>query len=138
LVLAANGIILGVGKKKKNQEAISVTMFIPGIYQLKNKKILKGTILLGSFIGSLAGALSYNKRGNNWYEKYLNSTKVDDIIMFRQQTEKCLKRRNFCIGGMFFVWLLHILDLKFFKSGKGGIKGDFGQNKINLGFYYTF
>ena len=113
-------------------------MFIPGIQQLKSKKYVKGSLLLGSFIGSVAGAVVYNKKGSDWYDKYSNSTNVEDIILFRQETEKSLKKRNLFIVGIFSVWLVHIIDLKFFKSGKGGVKGEVGKNKINIGFYYSF
>ncbi len=123
------------GKKTKK---VSILMFIPGVQQLKSKKYVTGSLLLGSFIGSVAGAVVYNKKGSNWYDKYSNSTNVEEIILFRQTTEKNLKKRNLFIAGIFSIWLVHIIDLKFFKSGKGGVKGEVGKNKINIGFYYSF
>jgi hypothetical protein len=123
---------------EKKTKKVSILMFIPGLQQLKSKKYVKGSLLLGSFIGSVAGAFAYNKKGSDWYDKYLNSTNVEEIILFRQKTEKNLKKRNLFIAGIFSVWLVHIIDLKFFKSGKGGVKGEMGKNKFNISFYYSF
>ena len=125
-------------KKKSKEKKASILMFIPGIQQLKSKKYVKGSLLLGSFIASVAGAVTYNKKGSDWYDKYSNSTDVQEIILFRHKTEKSLKKRNLFIAGIFSVWLVHIIDLKFFKSGKGGVKGEMGKYKINIGFYYSF
>ncbi|MGD2087909.1 MAG: hypothetical protein PVH61_17155 [Candidatus Aminicenantes bacterium] len=123
---------------KKKPKTVSITMFIPGIHQLASGKYVKGTILLGSFLSCITGAVIHNKKGNDWYEKYINSTNVEEIILFRQKTEKSLKKRNLFMVGIFSVWILHILDLKFFKSKKGGVKGEVGKNSFNIGFYYTF
>ena len=127
------------GKKNKEEKGktVSISMFIPGIQQLKSGKYVKGTIFLVSFIGTVAGTFAYNKKGNDWYEKYQNSTDVDDIIRFREETEKSFKKRNLFIAGIFTVWLVHVIDLKFFNK-KGGVKGEVGKNSINIGFYYCF
>ena len=132
------------GSGETKSRVISISMLIPGVEQFKNKHYVKGTILLGAFAGSIAGAISYNHKGIQWYDKYRESMNVEDIVMFRQETEKNLKRRNYFIAGIFSVWLIHIIDLKFFKPDKtdnnkgGGITGFVGQNEINLGFYYSF
>lgn len=123
------------GKKPKT---ISIAKFIPGIEQFKTKQYVKGTLLLGSLIGTAAAAFSYNKKGNDWYDKYRNSSNVEEIVLFRQNAEKKFKKRNLFITGILSVWLLHILDLKFFKSGKGGIKSRVSHNEINIGIYYRF
>ena len=124
--------------EKKKPKSVSITMFIPGVHQLKSGKYLKGTILLGSFAGCITGAVINNNKGNNWYDKYINSTNVEEITQFRQKTEKSLKTRNWFIVGILSIWALHIIDLKFFKSKKGGVKGEVGKNSFNIGFYYTF
>ena len=124
--------------KETKKKTISITKFIPGIEQLKSKQYVKGTLLLGSFIGTAAAALTYNKKGNDWYDKYRASTNVEDIILFRHNTEKNLKKRNLFIAGIFSVWLVHVIDLKFFKSKKGSIHAQVNQNEINIGFHYCF
>jgi hypothetical protein len=123
---------------KKPARTVSIVKFIPGLYQLKKGKYFKGTLLLGSFVGTLTGTFIYNKKGNDWYDKYQNSTNVEDIVLFRQHTEKSFKRRNLCIVGIFSVWLIHVLDLKFFKTEKAGISGNIGKKKFNFGIYYAF
>jgi hypothetical protein len=123
--------------EKEKPKAISITMLIPGIHQLKSKKYAKGTILLGSFIGCITGAVIQNNKGNDWYRKYKESTNVEEIVLLRQSTEKSLKKRNFFIVGILSVWVLHIIDLKFFKTKKGGVKGEVGKNSFNIGFYYS-
>jgi hypothetical protein len=123
---------------KKKPKTVSITMFIPGLHQLASGKYVKGTILLGSFLSCITGAVIHNNKGNDWYEKYINSTNVEEISLFRQKTGKSLKKRNLFIVGVLSVWALHIIDLKFFKSKKGGVKGEVGKNSFNIGFYYTF
>ncbi len=126
------------GKKEKKTKAIPLTMFIPGIQQMKNKQYAKGSLLLASFAGCIAGAVIHNNKGNDWYRQYQNSTNVDEIILLRQKTGNSFRKRNLFFVGIFSVWAIHVIDLKFFKSGKGGVKGEVGKNSIHFGFYYTF
>jgi hypothetical protein len=125
-------------EKKPGEKTTAVTMFIPGIRQLQTGKYVKGTLFLCSFIGTAAGAFIYNKKGSDWYEKYRDSTNVDEITRFRAETEKSFKKRNLFMVGIFTVWLAHIIDLEFFKSKKTGVKGEVGKNSVNIGFYYCF
>ena len=124
--------------QEKKAKALSITMFIPGIHQLKSGRYFKGTLLLGSFAGGIAGAVINNNKGNDRYRQYLGSTNVEEIIRLREQTEKSFKKRNLFMIGIAGVWLAHIIDLKFFKSKKGGVKGEVGKNSIHFGFYYSF
>jgi hypothetical protein len=124
--------------QEKKAKAVSIAMFIPGIYQLKSGRYLKGTLLLGSFAGCIAGTAINNNKGNDRYEQYLRSTNAEEIVQLREQTEKSFKKRNLFMIGIAAVWLAHIVDLKFFKSKKGGVKGEMGKNSIHLGFYYSF
>jgi hypothetical protein len=123
---------------KEKSKAVSIAMFIPGLQQLESRRYIKGALLLGFFAGCIAGAVIHNSKGNNWYEKYRTSTDVDEIIMFRQNTESSFKKRNLFMVGVLTVWLAHIVDLKFFKSKNGGVKGEAGKNSFNVHFYYAF
>lgn len=125
-------------KKKEKGKKIPLSMFIPGVHQIKTKQYLKGGLLLGAFAGSISGTVIYNNKGNNGYDKYQNSNNVEDIIRFRNETEQSYKTRNLFIAGIFSVWLIHIIDLKFFNSPKSGITGGVGKNSIRVGFYHTF
>lgn len=125
-------------KNKKKTKAIPLSMFIPGLHQLKNKQYAKGSLLLASFAGCIAGAVINNNNGNDWYRQYQSSTNVEEVILLREHTEKSFKKRNLFFAGILSVWAIHVIDLKFFKKGKGGVKGEVGKNSINLGFYYSF
>ena len=123
---------------EKKVKTISLAMVIPGIQQIKNKQYFKGSLFLAAFVGTAAAAFYYNKKGNDWYAKYLASTNVEEIVLSRKNTETNLKKRNLFLVGVFSVWLLHIIDLKFFKPGKSGVKSTVGKNEIDIGVYYTF
>ena len=125
-------------EEPKEKQGISIIKFIPGVYQIKSGKYLKGGILLSAFTAAVIGAFIENKRGNDLYKKYMDSTDVEEVVSLRKQTEKKFKNRNYYFAGAFGIWLLHLLDLKFFKNKKGGIKGDVTKKNISIGFYYTF
>jgi hypothetical protein len=124
--------------KKKEAKPVPLTLFIPGIQQLNARQYLKGGLLLAAFAGSAAGAFIYNNKGNDLYNRYQDSTDVEEITSLRKQTERSFKKRNLFIIGIFSVWALHIIDLKFFKSPKASVKGEVGENNINIGIYYRF
>lgn len=123
---------------KKKPKKIPLSLVIPGIHQMKDRSYAKGFLLLGSFIGATAGAIVYNKKGGDWYDKYSASTDVEAIVEFRRQTEDSYEKRNLFLAGIATVFLAHVIDLKFFKKGKGGVKGEAGKNNISIGVYYTF
>lgn len=127
-------------KKEEPQPggAVSIVKFIPGVYQLKSKKFAKGGILFCAFSAAIVGAVIENKRGNDLYEKYLASEDPGEVMALRKQTEKKFKNRNYYIAGTLGIWLLHLLDLKFFNKKKGGIKGEVTKKSMHIGFYYTF
>jgi hypothetical protein len=125
-------------EEPKEKQAVSIIKFIPGAQQIKSGKYLKGGILLSAFTAAVIGVIIENKRGNDLYEKYMESTDVKEIVSLRKQTEKKFKNRNYYIAGIFGIWLLHLLDLKFFKNKKGGIKSEVTKKNISIGLYYTF
>jgi hypothetical protein len=125
-------------EKKKSDGTVSILKFIPGLPQLKEGKYLKGTLLLSSFITVVTGSILYNNQGNKSYNAYQKSTDVAEILLLRDETEKSFRKRNFCIVGIFSIFVVHILDLKFFKSKKAGVSGNIGKNTIDIGFYYRF
>jgi len=125
-------------QKKDKKKAASFVKFIPGIPQLKSKKYVKGTLLLSLFIGFAAGSFVYNSNGNKWYDKYQGSVNVEEIVLFRSKAERSFKNRNLCLIGIASVWLFHILDLKFTKSGNAGLRGDIDQKGFDIGFYFSF
>jgi hypothetical protein len=125
-------------KKETREKTVSIVKFIPGLYQVSSGKYFKGVLLLGTFVGAVTGTVVYNSKGNDSYRQYQQSTNVEDIVLFRQQTQDSFKKRNLFIAGIFSVFVLHIIDLKFSKSGKTGVKGDIRKDRIDIGFYYSF
>lgn len=125
-------------KKESRDNTISILKFLPGLHQLKSRKYVKGVLLLGSFAGAVTGAILYNNKGNDWYDKYRQSTNIEEITQFRKHTEESFKKRNLCVIGMVSVFILHIIDLKFSKSGKTGVKSDINKGRIGIGFYFKF
>jgi hypothetical protein len=143
MVLLVGGGLFPVeeaGESEKGQEKpAAVIKVIPGAFQLKSGKIVKGTLLLGLFAAAAAGAVVENNRGNAAYRQYVDSTDVAEIVRLRQETEDHFKRRNYYIGGLIGVWLVHLLDLKFSRGKKkGGIQSDVSKDSFSVGFYYSF
>lgn len=137
LIFFISGLTPAEQNQQKKSSGIPLVQFIPGITQLKHKKIIKGGVLLGAFVTSIAGAVIENNQGNDYYDLYLKSTVVDDIVDLRKKAENSYRWRNYFIAGIFTVWVIHLLDLKFSKK-KGGLKGEFKNNSIRFGLYYSF
>lgn len=119
-------------------KGVSVVKFIPGLPQLISGKALKGSILLGACLATVAGVVVENQRGNDYYEQYLASIDVDEVIDLRAKAEKSFQSRNYFIIGMVSVWILHFLDLKFLKNKKGEVKGEVKNSRLCIGIYFTF
>lgn len=126
--------------KQENEQVrmIPVAKFIPGIDQLFSGKTLKGGVLLSACLATVAGAIIENRCGNRYYEQYLESTDVDEIVELRKKAEGSFHNRNYCILGICTVWLVHVLDMKLFKAKKGVIKGEAKDHSVAVGFYYFF
>lgn len=137
-IFCVSNLFPGLQKFEQKGKKIDVIKFIPGIYQIKSGKILKGGVLLSSFIATIVGAILSNKKGTDYYEQYQNSTNVKEIIYLRERAEKKYKGRNYFIAGLFSVCLIHFIDMKFFNKKKGVIKSEIAKNSINIGFYYFF
>ena len=132
------GFLFGEKNNKKISKGIPVVKFIPGVYQIKSGKILKGGILLGACLTTIVGAILENNKGYDYYEQYLESVDVEEIIKLRKKSENSFKNRNYYLIGLFSVWAIHLIDLKFSKKKKGGLKGEIKNNSIHIGLYYSF
>lgn len=137
LVFFISGLTLSEQNGQKKSKGIPVAEFLPGIHQIKNRKLIKGCLLLGTFLTAIAGAVIENNRGNDFYDQYLNSVVVEDIVEFRKKAENSYRLRNYFMAGILAVWVIHLLDMKFFKK-KGGIKGEIKNNSIHFGLYFSF
>jgi len=95
-------------------------------------------MLLGACLATVAGAIVENQRGNDYYDQYLASIDVDEVIDLRARAEKSFRSRNYFIIGMVSVWVLHFLDLRFLKNKKGKVKGEVKNSCLCIGIYYSF
>lgn len=123
--------------KNKTDNKVSIVKIIPGVFQLKQNKLLKGGMFLSSFIAGISGIIINNNKGNSYYNQYLLSTETEEIVELRRKTEDKFKSRNLFIIGTSVVFLLHLFDLKF-SRGKSGVKSEIKNNSINFGIYYHF
>ena len=137
ILLLGGSWLTGEGETQLSK-GVSVVEFIPGLPQLISGKVLKGSLILGACLTTIAGTIWANQKGNDYYNQYLVSTDVEEVIELRAKAEKSYRSRNYFIIGMVSVWVLHLLDLKFFKNKKGGVKGEVKNNSLYFGFYYSF
>ena len=137
ILLLGGSWLTGEGETQLSK-GVSVVEFIPGLPQLISGKVLKGSLILGACLTTIAGTIWANQKGNDYYDQYLLSTDVEEVIELRAKAEKSYRNRNYFIIGMVSVWVLHLLDLKFFKNKKGGVKGEVKNNSLYFGFYYSF
>jgi len=124
--------------EKKNSSEISFTYIIPGLGQIKRGYYIKGGLLFTSFVSAITGAIIENRKGNDYYNIYINSTDLNEIINSRINSENHFKKRNYYIIGGFSVWIVNLIDLRFFSKKNKGIKGEIKKNYISFGFYYIF
>jgi hypothetical protein len=137
LIFFISGLIPAEQDQKKKNSDIRLVQFIPGISQLKNGKTIKGGFLLGAFLTTIGGAIISNNKGNDYYEQYLDSVIIEDIVDLRKMAENHYRLRNYFMAGIFAVWVIHLLDIKFFKK-RGGIKGEIKNHGVHFGLYVSF
>ena len=124
-------------EKESFDSKLPITYVVPGIEQIKRGYYLKGIILFSSFSSCIGEAIINNNKGNDYYEKYLNSKIVDEIVLLREKTEQSFRRRNYFLIGAFSIWIFNLIDLQFFSREKG-VKGELSKNGFSISFYYTF
>ncbi len=129
--------VFSEGKAEAKDGKIPFSYIIPGVEQIKRGYYFKGILFLSGFSICLTEAYLKNREGNSFYDRYLKSKVIGEIISLREKTEESFKKRNYYLVGAFSVWILHILDLQFFDKKKG-IKGEVHKDSFSIGFYYYF
>ncbi|MCK4835665.1 MAG: hypothetical protein KAT17_03475 [Candidatus Aminicenantes bacterium] len=137
-ILITNSFLAGEADSDPLKKGLPVIKFIPGLVQMTSGKIIKGGVLLGACLTTIVGAIIENNRGYDYYEQYLESSDVDEVVALREKSEKSFRMRNYFIIGMVSVWVIHALDLKIFKKKKGGLKSEIKNDCIYIGLYYCF
>lgn len=117
---------------------IPVDRVIPGWVQLSSGKPVKGILLLGGFLGTIAGAAIQNHRGNLAYDRYLECRDATQIGTLRRETERHFKSRNLFVLGIAAITVIHFLDLTFSKKSNASIQGKLARGGIHLDCRLTF
>lgn len=138
LVLLITTVLAGEVDPDPLKKGIPLIRFIPGLVQLTSGKIIKGGVLMGTWITTIIGAIIENNRGYDYYDQYLDATAVDEVVRLRKKSEKSFKNRNYFLIGTVSILLIHALDLKLFKKKKGGLNGEIKNDGISVGLYYCF
>jgi len=139
--LLAGLILFGVslrGAQDARQPPVSFLRFIPGIEQMAQRRPVTGILLITAFTAAIAGTVVQNKRGYDFYDRYLESVDPIEIVQLRRDAEHCFKTRNWFIAGIFLVCAVHLVDLKIFDKKKGKIKGEIKGSGFGLGLVVTF
>ncbi len=137
MIMFINLSIYPAEKSSPPSKSISLLRLIPGIPQLKDKKIVKGSLFLASFLYGIYSAVHHHNKGNQLYDKYMASQDVNEIVMFREQTERRFKKRNYFLIGAGALFFLHLIDLKFSKK-RGGVRGEIKNSTLRVSLYYSF
>ena len=129
--------------KDRSFDALQKSLLIPGWGQFAEKKYLKGAVFLSAEIYCLYKIFENNHRGNENYLLYKEAGNVDDVLKYRELTEKYDRRRNAFILGAIGIWAVNLIDIYVIVKNKKNKDKNFkiqlesGENKI-LGFSFTF
>jgi len=101
---------------KKNNEDKKITslkksLLFPGWGQLAEKRYFEGIIFATSELFCLYQIYSFNRKANYYYKKYKIATNVQDVLLYRERTEKYDKLRNKYILGAAGIWVLNLVDI---------------------------
>jgi hypothetical protein len=144
--------LYGFAQEKESNERIPVdkkfgslqkSLLIPGWGQISEKKYLEGVLFLTGEIFSFYKILSYNHKGNYYYDKYKKADNVSDAIKYRDLTETYDTKRNKFLLAAASVWVINLIDTYIIvknKERKGKIvslKLEHNENK-SLSFTISF
>ena len=128
--------------KDRSFDALQKSLLIPGWGQFAEKKYLNGAVFLSAEIYCLYKIFENNHRGNENYLLYKEAGNVDDVLIYRELTEKYDRRRNVFILGAIGIWAVNLIDIYVIVKNKKNKDKNFkiqlesGENKI-LGFTFT-
>jgi hypothetical protein len=84
---------------------------LPGWGQFSEERYLEGVLVLAAEAFSLYEILSYNHKGNWYYERYKQADDREDAVRYRGLTEKYDRRRNAFILAAAGIWALNLVDI---------------------------
>jgi hypothetical protein len=124
-------------------DALQKSLLIPGWGQFAEKRYLEGAVFLSAEIFCLIKIFENNHRGNENYSLYKTAGNVEDVLKYRDLTEKYDRNRNAFILGAVGIWAVNLIDIYVIVKNKKNKDKNFkiqlesGENKT-LGFTLTF
>lgn len=120
---------------------LELSLLFPGMGQIKEKKYLKGALLITSELYTIYKIIYNNGKGNSSYIKYKNALSKNDAVKYRREVEEFDKKRNIYIAAGIGIWVINLIDIYFHVKKKSQliirIKNE--ENKtFTLGFSYCF
>ncbi len=93
------------------RKALERSLLFPGLGQLYEKQYLKAALFASAEILCLAQVVINAREGNDAYRRYRDARDVASAQAWREQTERCDRRRNTAILAAAGVWVLNLVDI---------------------------
>ncbi|MFC2167932.1 DUF5683 domain-containing protein [Acidobacteriota bacterium] len=129
--------------KERSFDSLQKSLVLPGWGQFAEKKYLEGVLFLSAEIFCLYKIFENNHRGNENYNLYKTAVNVDEVVKYRDLTEKYDRERNVFIMGAIGFWAVNLIDIYVIVKNKKNKDKNFkiqlesGENKM-LSFTFTF
>jgi len=98
------------------------SLLFPGLGQLSEKQYLKAALFASAEILCLAQVVINAREGNDAYRRYRDARDIASSVAWREQTERCDRRRNTAILAAAGVWALNLVDIFIHAKKKYGQK----------------
>jgi len=128
-----------------NSSSLQKSLLIPGWGQIAEKRYIEGALFLASEIFCVYKIVSYNRKGNYYYDLYKEVNCVKDAIRYRELTKKYDIRRNKFIFIAASIWALNLMDIYFIIKSKEKKKDNIKlimqineEKKISFSISYNF
>ena len=132
----------GISPQKKFT-SLQKSLLIPGWGQISEKRYLEGILFLSAEVFCLYKVISYNHKGNDYYNLYKNADNISNALEYRALTEKYDTKRNRLILAAAGIWIINLVDIYFIIKKKDKkernlkIKLEHNENK-DLAFTINF
>lgn len=122
---------------KEDKKSLEKSLIFPGWGQLNEKKYAKGVFFMAAEFFCILQAISDNSQAEKYYNRYRNATIPDEVVFFRNQTEKYDIRRNQYLLAGAAVWIVNLVDIYICvgKKSKERIRVSL-KNEKNNGFIF--
>jgi len=101
------------GTLPKKISSLQKSLIIPGWGQIAEKRYLEGILFLSAEVFCLYKVISYNHKGNDYYNLYKNADNVSNAIEYRDLTENYDTKRNRFILAAAGIWIINLIDIYF-------------------------